>query len=105
MPQKTSERLGVATRYIGLTRDASLRLAARLGDALVPVGFGGQCDRSSDAVFHVHKVAVIYNMASRPRRDLPEWERLPPNARVIAAERVSGAWPFGWEIPNPFAHS
>jgi hypothetical protein len=104
MPTRQSYRLGVAWRYVGLTRDAAFRLAAQRGDTLVPVGWAGHCDSSSDDVFYTRKIALVYDMSPRRRLDLPVWDRVPPSARVVAAERVSGRWNHGWAVPNPFAH-
>jgi hypothetical protein len=60
------------------------------------------CVTASDLVFHSRKIAVVFDMAARHRLDPPVWKRLPPAARIVAAERVSGAWAPGFEIPNPF---
>ena len=104
MPRKKSYRGGVAAPYLGLTRDEALRLARRRGDNLYLVGSAGRCVKSDDLVVQSCKVAVVYDQAPRHRWDLPPWHRLPPSARIVAAERVSGYWSRGGLISKRPTH-
>jgi hypothetical protein len=104
MPRKRSDRLGIAVRYIGLSPDAALRLAAKQQDNLYPVGFAGHCVRASDAVFRSRRVALVYDKNFLRRWDIPVWKRIPRTARVVAAERVASTWAPGVQMPNPYEH-
>lgn len=104
MPAKKSYRLGVAAQYVGLTRDQALRRAQQRGDNLYLVGSAGRCTAFGDAVVQSCKVAVVYDLAPRRRLDLPIWYRLPPSARIVAAERVSGYWDRGGSISKRPSH-
>jgi hypothetical protein len=104
LPHKRSDRLGVAVEYIGLSPNAALRLAARQGDNLYPMGFAGHCVRASDDVFRDRRVALVYDKKFLRRWDIPVWKRIPRTARVIAAERVAPTWGRGVQMPNPYEH-
>lgn len=80
-----SQNLGPADEYVGLTRSAAKRLAARRGEQLYFAGAAGHCSDVSDDVIRVKPVAVVY--------DLPATSQgLPSSARIIAARHATSAW-------------
>lgn len=70
------DRLGPATKYVGLKWGA----AARLG--LVYAGGGGQCATFDDDVYRSRPIAVIFNVA-----DVHS-----PRARIVASVRATAGW-------------